>query len=229
MKSFHFKFPVRCPARPAVPSATLVPALFTGLLACLFTGGCVLDKPWIHPQFHEINPRKLLVTPVVNRTLLDLSSVTSTGALQSLILKGAGVDVPGVIRQALMDALEEKGYQVQVNDPAQGKLDYHKPLPEGETSEFDGVVYSDITRWAQAAISAGGDVEISGMVEIVRAGDAGRKGGTVLFRKNYIYRTNFSQRGVRTTNDLLNEVRRAGLRSIRELPPCGEVRESSRH
>ncbi len=161
--------------------------------------------------------------PVINRTLLDLSAVSASGALQGLVITSGGVNVPGAMRQALLDGLERKGYQARWSEPSQEEIDYHQPFPPGENPAFDAVLYCDIFRWSKAEPAAGGRIEVSGTVEMVRAGEAARGGGEILYRKEYYYVPRFSSGGVRTTNDLVVEVRRAALRGISDLPSLKEA------
>ncbi len=189
--------------------------LFTALAPVLLCG-CLIDKPVISPRYVDLEPSEIAVPPVENRTIHDLSSVTTAGLLQRLTIGSRGVNVPVTFRAALLEGIEKKGYLAR-EIPMPGD-DIRGPLPAGREMGFDAVLFCDITSWREVAGVEGGDVEIGGKVEVIRVGDAAHGGGEVLYRGEYHYQAGSSRSGVTTSFALDDTVRRAGLDALYFLP-----------
>ena len=180
--------------------------------------GCVLDRPDVSPRFAELQPAEIAVAPVENRTLLDLTSVNTKGALQTLILGSGGVNVQAEMRDAILEALGKKGYRSAPVEIAESE-DFRKPLPTGEKRSFDAILIAGLDRWERRTQSEGGEMEFSGTLEVIRVGDAASGGGEVLYRSTIFGRCGISSGGgTATAYDLAGDVRRSAFSAVRDLP-----------
>jgi hypothetical protein len=204
--------------------------IFFGLLppVVLFAAtGCVLDKPVVSPRFAEVRPQRIAVAPVENRTYLDLSKESTLGAAQRLIFGARGVDVPAVLREGLVEALTKKGYDVRLVEPPASE-ECRGSLPDGQERPYDAVLFAGIDRWYNSASSMGGEIELSGDVQLIRTGDRSRGGGEVLFKSAIYERTGGPSGGGNTTVDLYDEVFRTGRGSLSGLPKKDEIPAAAR-
>jgi hypothetical protein len=181
-----------------------------GVLAAVLLSACQIDPPLIHPDFQDLCAWEVGVPPVENRTLHDLSAVSIAGPLQRLTLGEARVDVPAALRQALLGGLEKKGYRAVALEAGGGP---------GSTPLL---LRSEIGRFRREAATMGGSLEIAGMLELVRSGGSSGE-DQVLFRQRFDHRTATGGRSTRTPQDLEQEVGRAGLAALRDLPACAKA------
>jgi hypothetical protein len=195
--------------------ANVVPVVILAIAA----SGCVTDPPVVSPRFAALEPAEIAVAPVENRTLLDLTNVSTKGALQTLLLGSGGVNVPAEMRDAILESLGKKGYRAAAIEIGEGQ-DFRTPLPPGEKRSFDAVLIAGLDRWDRQSRSEGGEVEFSGTLEVIRVGDAASGGGEVLYRSTIFGRCGISSGGgVATSADLAGQVRRSAFSAIRDLPP----------
>lgn len=166
--------------------------------------GCEFPAPKVHPRFAEIRPVEIVVLPVENRSLIDLSKVNTTGPLQTLIIGGREVDVPAVLEEALREGLRRKGYQTP-------------PAAAGLAS--GATLHSSIYEFRLSGPARREGLEIAGRVALI--GSAAREGGKaeLLFEKDFRHRSGFEDFAPRTPGELEAEVRRAALGALNGLPP----------
>jgi len=166
--------------------------------------GCEFPAPKVHPRFAEIRPVEIVVLPVENRSLIDLSKVNTTGPLQSLIVGGREVDVPAVLEEALREGLRRKGYQTQ---------------PMGAGIASGATLHSSIYEFRLSGPARREGLEIAGRVALI--GSAAREDGKaeLLYEKDFRHRSGFENFAPRSPGELEAEVRRAALGALRGLPP----------
>jgi len=193
------------------------PRAAAALALAITSAGCVVDPPVISPRFGELEPRTIAVLPVENRTLKDLSNISTAQWLQRLTIGSRGIDVPAAFRMNIIAILQEDGYRAGALDEAPGE-DPRAPLPAGASRNHDAVLRCGIDRWHITTGAYGGELEISGDLEIIRVADAGSGGGEVLFQKAFFHRAGAATEGVHSPGDLFDEVARAARSALRGLP-----------
>ncbi len=195
------------------------------LAACVFVllsmAGCQSHPAFLHPGYAGLCPMEVLVAPVENRTLVDLTQVVTAGPLQRAILGAGGVDVLRAVRQGIVEGLEKKGYKVVMIDSAPDVPDYRQPLPAGAKPHPAGAaLYCHVTRWRRGNALDSNAFEVAGRLDLVGASNAGRPGET-LFGGDLFGRLDPSASGgAATALDLEAAMEQAGRGAILDLPHC---------
>jgi hypothetical protein len=187
-------------------------ASILGLLLAPLFSGCQIDPPKVHPRFAELRPSSILVPPIENRTVLDLSHVSSGGVLQRLTFGAQEVDVVATLREGFLLGLKKRGY---------GAVAGPVTASGGGTAgtACDAVLRSEITSFQELGGSSTPELAIDGKIELVKAGETAAGGGELLYQGSFHHRSGGPGAGARGPVDLDEEVRRAGLRAVLSIPP----------
>ena len=100
----------------------------------------------------------MAVLPVGNDTVYELERVRFGGLLQRLTLGPQTYDVPALLRDSFLEALQHRGYDATIYLPPEASpdatsdgQDFTKPLPEGSPElPFDAALVSTIDSWYSA-------------------------------------------------------------------------------
>jgi hypothetical protein len=191
----------------------------------LSSWGCVLDKPYVSPRFAVLEPGEIAVLPVENHTYLDLTKVTTAGLFQRVINIGVReLNVPPVLREGILDALNRKGYGARLLEPDASNPAFRAPLPPGTRVPYDAVLYSTITSWRRLASSEGEGFEFAGDLEVIRVGEEAAGGGEVLYRSRYFQGVHTNPDAIHTVADLEAELHRTIRSALSGLPARGTAK-----
>ncbi len=189
------------------------------MAALLSLVGCQSNPAFIHSGYAGLCSKEVLVPPVENRTLVDLTQISTAGPLQKLTLGPGGVDVLRAVRQGIVEGLEKKGYRVIAVDSLASVPDYRQPLPAGAQPHPAGAaLYCQVTQWRRGNALERNAFEIAGRLELVAASSPGRPGET-LFGAELSGRVDPSASGGTVTAAGLDAaMERAGRGAVYDLP-----------